>query len=80
MKNQNVRITKIDTDKNYIGEAVSTNGKKWNVSHIDMKEISLGEFYFSTQSGQSEYYLFIISILCFCIGSALFWLLLKQAK
>ena len=45
MKNQNVRITKIDTDKNYIGEAVSTNGKKWNVLHTDMKEIALGEFY-----------------------------------
>ncbi len=45
-----------------------------------LSALSLGEFYFSTQSGQSEYYLFIISILCFCIGSALFWLLLKQAK
>ena len=45
MKNQNIRITKIDTDNNYIGEAVSTNGKKWNVSHIDMREIVLGEYY-----------------------------------
>ena len=45
MKNQNVRITKIDTDKNYTGEAVSTNGKKWNVSHIEMREIALGKFY-----------------------------------
>ena len=45
MKNQNIRITKIDADKNYIGEAISPNGKKWNVSHIDNKEIVLGEFY-----------------------------------
>ena len=45
MKNQNIRITKIDADNNYIGEADSANGKKWNVSHIDMKEIVLGEYY-----------------------------------
>ena len=45
MKNQSIRITKIDTDKNYIGEAASANGKKWNVSHVDMKEIVLGKSY-----------------------------------
>ena len=45
MKNQSIRITKIDTDKNYIGEAASANGKKWNVSHVDMTEIVLGEYY-----------------------------------
>ena len=45
MKNQKIRITKIDTNKNYIGEAVSANGKKWNVSHVDMKKIVLGKSY-----------------------------------
>ena len=45
MKNQSIRITKIDTNNNYIGEAVSANGKKWNVSHVDMKKIVLGKSY-----------------------------------
>ena len=48
MKNQKIRITKIDTNKNYIGEAVAANGKKWNVSHVDMKEIVLGKYYTCT--------------------------------
>ena len=45
MKNKSIRITKIDTNKNYIGEAVSANGKKWNVSHANMKEIVLDKSY-----------------------------------
>jgi membrane protein implicated in regulation of membrane protease activity len=45
MKNKKIRITKIDTNKNYIGEAVSANGKKWNVTHVDMTEIELGKSY-----------------------------------
>ena len=45
MKNKKIRITKIDTNKSYIGEAVSANGKKWNVSHVDMKKIVLGKSY-----------------------------------
>ena len=45
MKNQSIRITKIDTNNNYTGEAVSANGKKWNVSHVDMKKIVLGKSY-----------------------------------
>ena len=37
-----------------------------------LSAVSLGEFYFSLKLNEPDYYLLIISVICFCIGSAFF--------
>ena len=50
------------------------------ISLCALSAVSLGEFYFSVQSDNPEYYLFIISIFSFCIGSYIFWVQLYKNK
>ena len=50
------------------------------ISLCALSAVSLGEFYLSTESGKPEYYLFIISIFSFCIGSYIFWVQLYKNK
>ncbi|MDC0082437.1 hypothetical protein OAI34_08565 [Emcibacteraceae bacterium] len=45
MVHKSVRITKINSNDGSKGEAISENGKTWNVNHLDNKKIKLNVSY-----------------------------------
>ena len=45
MKNQKIRVIKVNSESNYFGQGMSTNGKKWNIEHCHKKELENGSYY-----------------------------------
>lgn len=45
MINQKIKAVKVNTESNFSGEGVSTNGKRWNISHYQKKQIESGNYY-----------------------------------
>jgi len=45
LKNEKIRIVKINNEYEYKGEGVSSNGKRWNVYHISKKPLEVDIYY-----------------------------------
>ena len=45
MKNQQIRVIKVNNESNYCGEGMSSNGKNWNIAHCHQKELENGSYY-----------------------------------